>query len=207
MTSEWVPLALARDVPAGTTRAAIVEDRELVIWRGVDGQAHVWADRCPHRGMRLSLGFVRDNALNCLYHGWAYAADGGCRRIPAHPDLNVPGSIRADVHRVVEAGGMIWTRQGGEEPTLPELPDGTPVCCLAVESDPRIILSVAGAEAGRSGLQWLSLQHAGASIHVGWHQVRAGKTMLHAVVEGGRAEAALRLLRDLRAEAEGRVAA
>lgn len=207
MTNEWVPLALGKDVPAGTTRAVILEGRELVIWRGADGQAHVWTDRCPHRGMRLSLGFVRDNALNCLYHGWSYAGGGACQRIPAHPDLNVPASIRAGVHAAAEAGGMIWSRSGDQEAALPELPDGTPVCSLTIDADHATILAVAAPEIRLTGVQLFSLRHAGADIHIGWHKVQAGKTMLHAVAEGGTAEAALLLLRDLRTKAEGRAAA
>ncbi len=207
MTNEWVPLALARDVPAGTTRAVIVEDRELVIWRGADGQVHVWTDRCPHRGMRLSLGFVRDNALNCLYHGWGYASGGACQRIPAHPDLNVPASIRAGVHAATEAGGMIWTRAGGGEPAPPRISGGTPVCSLAVDADPRIILAIAGADVPSPGIQLFLLQQAGTALHIGWHRVRADKTMLHAVAKDGSTETALLLLRDLRTKAEGRAAA
>ena len=33
----WVPIALGRDVPKGTTRAVIVEGRELARWRGDGG--------------------------------------------------------------------------------------------------------------------------------------------------------------------------
>ena len=82
--ADWIPIALSRDVPVGVTRAVIVDTREVMIWRGEDGVAQVWEDRCPHRGMRLSLGFVRGNALNCLYHGWQYGAGANCLRIPAH---------------------------------------------------------------------------------------------------------------------------
>ena len=46
---------------------------------------HVWEDRCPHRGMRLSMGFVRSDRIACLYHGWQYGTDGHCLYIPAHP--------------------------------------------------------------------------------------------------------------------------
>ena len=93
MTTGWTPIALGRDVPAGVTRAVLLDGRELVIWRG-NGGAHVWEDRCPHRGMRLSLGFVRDNSLNCLYHGWQYGASSSCIRIPAHPTWQWPPPSR-----------------------------------------------------------------------------------------------------------------
>ena len=59
----WVPIALSRDVPMGTTRAVILDGQELVVWRGEGRTVQVWEDRCPHRGMRLSFGFVRGDAL------------------------------------------------------------------------------------------------------------------------------------------------
>ena len=170
MTTGWTPIALSRDVPAGVTRAVLVDGRELVIWRG-DGAAHVWEDRCPHRGMRLSLGFVRDNSLNCLYHGWQYGAASSCIRIPAHPDLNVPPSVRASAYESTEAGGIVWVRLGGTEP-LPTLPDAVvPVLSFAVAVD--------GLEAAE-----LATPFDGAQLHLRWHRVGPGRIMVHAVLAG-----------------------
>lgn len=186
MTTGWTPIALSRDVPAGVTRAVLLDGKELVIWRG-DGAAHVWEDRCPHRGMRLSLGFVRDNSLNCLYHGWQYGAASSCIRIPAHPDLTVPPSIKANAYEAVEAGGLIWVRLAGED-TLPALPvDPIPVLSLAIEID---------------GLDAPSLVAAfeGAQLHLRWHRAGPGRIMVHAVLDGmadiTRAAAFLRRLRN-----------
>src|SRR5688500_11422362 len=139
----WIPIALGRDVPVGVTRAVIVDGREIVIWRGADGVAHVWEDRCPHRGMRLSLGFVRDNALNCLYHGWQYGAGSQCLRIPAHPDLTVPPTIRANAYAAAETGGMVWMGADTADapPTLPEL---APVISLTIEATPAAALAALG---------------------------------------------------------------
>jgi phenylpropionate dioxygenase-like ring-hydroxylating dioxygenase large terminal subunit len=186
MIRGWTPIALSRDIPAGVTRAVRLESRELVIWRG-DGAAHVWEDRCPHRGMRLSLGFVRDNALNCLYHGWQYGAASSCIRIPAHPDLTVPPSIRANAYDAAEAGGMVWVRFEGDD-ALPELPAAaTPVLSLAVEVD--------GLDS-----ETLAVPFEGARLHLRWHRVEAGKIMVHAVLDGaadiGRATAFLRRMRN-----------
>ena len=75
------------------------------MWRDSDGVAHVWEDRCPHRGMRLSLGFVRGDQIACLYHGWRYDAAGQCRYIPAHPQLTPPETIRVPVLAVGGADG------------------------------------------------------------------------------------------------------
>ena len=78
-------IALCDSIQPGGVHPIQLQDVELVLWRDYAGQAHVWHDRCPHRGMRLSFGFVKENRLTCLYHGWEYGSDGGCRKIPAHP--------------------------------------------------------------------------------------------------------------------------
>jgi phenylpropionate dioxygenase-like ring-hydroxylating dioxygenase large terminal subunit len=186
MTTGWTPIALSRDVPTGVTRAVLVDGKELVIWRG-DGAAHVWEDRCPHRGMRLSLGFVRDNSLNCLYHGWQYGPSSSCIRIPAHPDLQVAPSIKANAYESAEAAGLVWVRLAGTEP-LPALSDDvTPVLSFAVEAD------------GLDGAS-LAIPFEGAQLHLRWHRVAPGRIMVHAVLDGdasvARAAAFLRSMRN-----------
>ena len=192
----WIPIALGRDVPIGITRAVIVDEREIVIWRGADGVAHVWEDRCPHRGMRLSLGFVRDNALNCLYHGWQYGAGSQCLRIPAHPDLTVPPTIRANAYAAAETGGMIWMSTDTAEPP-PALPKLTPVISLAVETVPAAVLAALG---GTDATPVVTATLAGETLHIGWHRAHANKTMLHATITGNAGIAAptahLRALRN-----------
>ncbi|WP_395821173.1 Rieske 2Fe-2S domain-containing protein [Devosia sp.] len=194
MSSDWTPIALSRDVPDGVTRAVCLEGSELVIWRGA-GEAHVWEDRCPHRGMRLSLGFVRDGALNCLYHGWQYGASSSCVRIPAHPDLIVPPTIKANAYPTREAGGLIWVGKQGAG-ALPALPaTRTPVLSLAVATD--------GVEA-----QGLMRDLDGGRLHVFWHRVEPGKVMLHGVIEGSAdVSRAAALMRQMRTQYEEGVAA
>ena len=134
MTS-WYPVALAAGLAPGTSAGTRLFGRELVVWRDEAGQSHVWEDRCPHRGMRLSFGFVRGDHLACLYHGWQFGADGRCRHIPAHPDLNVPGTIRAVPEPTVERLGMVWTLARGSA-SVDAPPDATvvPVRSLSVRS-------------------------------------------------------------------------
>jgi hypothetical protein len=58
--------------------------------------------------MRLSYGFVRGNALTCLYHGWQYDGSGSCVRIPAHPALTPPKTIKVQKFSCEVRGGLIW---------------------------------------------------------------------------------------------------
>lgn len=98
-----------------------IDGQDLAIWRGASGQVHAWGDRCPHRGMRLSHGFVRGETLACIYHGWQYDADGGCAHIPAHPDLVPPKTICATTFACAEANGVIWVELRPTDAERPSL--------------------------------------------------------------------------------------
>src|SRR6478609_5295137 len=93
-TGSWTPVALSADLPAGTVIPARISAGSIALWRSESGRLSPSADRCPHRGMSLSHGFVRGEALSCIYHGWSYAQGGNCIRIPAHPGLTPPETIR-----------------------------------------------------------------------------------------------------------------
>jgi nitrite reductase/ring-hydroxylating ferredoxin subunit len=202
----WVPVALSRDVPLGTTRAVILEGEERVVWRAEDGSVQVWEDRCPHRGMRLSLGFVRGNALNCLYHGWTYEAGSRCIRIPAHPDLKVPPSITATAFPVREAGGMIWT-EVGEGSGRSAVRGAAPLVTLAVDAPAAAVLAHVGGEQV-AGRQLVVATLGGIELNIGWHVAGPGKTMLHTALRtDGDIRTALGIVRRLRTEIEGALAA
>ena len=102
------PIGLARDLaPKGVMRAQIGQT-DLAIWRSTSGVVSAWENRCPHRGMRLSHGFVRGESLACAYHGWHYDCSGKCNYIPAHPELEPPSTIRPGIFSVVEQAGILW---------------------------------------------------------------------------------------------------
>ena len=108
----WMPVALNNAVQAGSAIRVIAGTDDIALWRGKDGVAHAWENRCPHRGMRLSYGTVCGNRLRCLYHGWIYDGSGTCVAIPAHPDLTPPQTIKVRTYRCVEAGALIWVSDG-----------------------------------------------------------------------------------------------
>ncbi|ACK82921.1 Rieske (2Fe-2S) protein [Methylorubrum extorquens] len=129
----WYALALGADIEPSTSAGTRLFGYELVVWRDAAGAVHVWEDRCPHRGMRLSFGFVRGDHIACLYHGWRYDAAGQCRYIPAHPDLEVSPMIRTRTYPCRERAGLIWVRWGrpADAPeTAPDEADAVPVAPL-----------------------------------------------------------------------------
>lgn len=122
--SPWIPVALSADIEAGTSAGTLVHGEERVVWRDDKGAIHVWEDRCPHRGMRMSFGFVRGDHIACLYHGWRYDTGGQCRYIPAHPDLDVPQTIKVPTFAATERAGIVWMApEGADAEDLSTLPE------------------------------------------------------------------------------------
>ena len=117
-----VPVGFAEKLPANRVMRTWVDGNELVVWRSASGKLSAWDNRCPHRGMRLSYGFVRGETLACIYHGWHYGVDGACKFIPAHPELDPPKTISNTSHFVMEESGVLWISTSGpsEPPKLLE---------------------------------------------------------------------------------------
>ena len=109
----WHPVAESTSLTDAPLPARLL-GHDVVLWRDNFGRAHAWADRCPHRGTRLSLGRVLHtddgSRIECPYHGWQFASEGACRLIPALPDFTPPASHTACTHEAHEAHGLVWVR-------------------------------------------------------------------------------------------------
>lgn len=106
MTTE--PVALSQDLGTQRVMRAQVSGQDLAIWRSASSSVQAWGNRCPHRGMRLSYGFVRGESLACAYHGWHYNCAATCHYIPAHPELVPPDSIKPAVYSAVDQQAILW---------------------------------------------------------------------------------------------------
>ena len=77
----------AADIPLGSSQCVTIGGREIVVFN-VDGEFFALADRCPHRGAKLSAGMLvgrvesggfgdyrlesRGTTVRCPWHGWEY---------------------------------------------------------------------------------------------------------------------------------------
>ncbi len=107
--SHWHPVARVEDL-AQQPLAVIVLAQPVVLWRDAAGVVRAWADQCPHRGAKLSLGRVQGDRLECAYHGWQFAPTGECVTVPALPAFKPPPSHCARVYQACESYGLIWVR-------------------------------------------------------------------------------------------------
>jgi phenylpropionate dioxygenase-like ring-hydroxylating dioxygenase large terminal subunit len=123
--THWHPVSLAADV-AHQPLAATLLERDLVLWRDAAGSVHAWADQCPHRGARLSMGHVVDGQLECAYHGWQFAPSGQCAHVPALPTFVPPESHCARTYQACEKYGLVWVQIAPAIGTVSDAGSGVP---------------------------------------------------------------------------------
>ncbi|MCA8023602.1 Rieske 2Fe-2S domain-containing protein [Burkholderia metallica] len=105
----WFALCDVDRLGDGAIYHTELHGNECVVWRAEDGTVNVWENRCPHRGVRLSLGHHRGDALQCQYHGWQFNSGSGvCRFVPAHPAAAAP-PVAVKTWPVEVRYGFVWT--------------------------------------------------------------------------------------------------
>lgn len=124
---QWTPIELSRRLKKGAVLAARIAGVPIALFRRADGTVGALLDRCPHRGVALSLGkVVEDGCLECPFHGWRFDGDGTCTHIPLNP---MPADKRARYNTsslpVRDIGGLIWVytsldHTAAGEPHVPE---------------------------------------------------------------------------------------
>ena len=118
------PVAGRADLAPRHVVKARLLGQDLAVWRADDGFVNVWADRCIHRGVRLSVAMNDGAELVCPYHGWRYSnRSGNCSYMPAHPAEAPPRALCVPTFRSEERYGLIWSggSREAEPPRLPHL--------------------------------------------------------------------------------------
>jgi phenylpropionate dioxygenase-like ring-hydroxylating dioxygenase large terminal subunit len=109
----WYPVCIAADLNEDAPLRARILGLEFVAFRDTDGQAHVLADTCIHRGGSLSKGVMVNGHVACPYHGWQFAGSGRCAHIPSLAENSkIPGRAKADSYPVIERYGIIFAFLG-----------------------------------------------------------------------------------------------
>ena len=92
-----------------------------------EGKCYALEDRCPHRGVPLSVGrceFPGTSTISCAYHGWTYDLNTGecVGAVTDGPDSPIVGKVGVRTYPVEERKGLVWVYIGdGEVPRLEEL--------------------------------------------------------------------------------------
>jgi nitrite reductase/ring-hydroxylating ferredoxin subunit len=110
----WAPLCRSGDVAPESVLGVSWLGGRVVVWRDVDGTAHVHSAYCPHFGADLSVGRVVGRELRCAFHHWDYRGDGRLVRTGSG-DPPPPGACLY-TFPAVERWGLVWAYNGMEPP-------------------------------------------------------------------------------------------
>ncbi len=117
----FYPVCYSGDLSA-TPKHVRLFGEDYVVYRDSSGMAHGLSDRCPHRGGRLSQGWVVNDCVACPYHGWEFGSDGKCTHIPSQEaGLPIPARAKVDAVKVNERHGLVWMCVGSEPEEMPFL--------------------------------------------------------------------------------------
>lgn len=89
----------------------------VVLYRKQDGTPVALEDACPHRKLPLSKGTLKDDAIECGYHGLTFDGSGKCIAAPTQPE-QIPEKARVRSYPVVDRYRLLWIWMG-----TPELAD------------------------------------------------------------------------------------
>ncbi|AWM39453.1 iron-sulfur cluster-binding protein, Rieske family [Gemmata obscuriglobus] len=126
MLDHWQPVLLSRRLrrdPVGV----VVANQPVALFRTSGGEVAALSDVCPHRRLKLSVGKVVGDRLQCKYHGWTFD-DCGNGESPAAPKLTACTAS----YDAREAHGLVWIKSRTSAPPFPDVtaPGFYPICTL-----------------------------------------------------------------------------
>ena len=82
----------------------------VVLYRKADGAPVALEDRCCHRHAQLSMGRVKGDNVECVYHGLVFDPSGKCIRIPWQEHIPAGACVRS--FPLIEKHHWIWIWMG-----------------------------------------------------------------------------------------------
>jgi phenylpropionate dioxygenase-like ring-hydroxylating dioxygenase large terminal subunit len=97
-------------------------DRRVMFYRQQDGTLSALHDRCCHRSMPLSEGYLDGDNVVCGYHGLTFDCTGTCVEVPSQK--TPPANVAVRSYPVVERAPFIWFWPGDpDKADLALIPD------------------------------------------------------------------------------------
>ncbi|MEQ9641164.1 MAG: aromatic ring-hydroxylating dioxygenase subunit alpha [Alphaproteobacteria bacterium] len=115
----WYVAAWDHEVKRLETMRRVLLDEPVLLYRDTQGKAVALEDRCCHRHAPLSMGRLRGDRVECLYHGLQFDQTGACVHIPWQD--SIPPDARVKSFPVVERDRFVWIWMGDPAKADPAL--------------------------------------------------------------------------------------
>lgn len=104
----WYVIAASANVGHELSSITVLNEA-LVFFRAEDGTPVVLDDRCAHRRYSLAKGHLKDDTIQCAYHGFTFDRSGSCVFAPG-----VSGSLNFGIRKypAVDRGPWLWVWMG-----------------------------------------------------------------------------------------------
>ena len=106
-----------------TLKAETFLGERIVLYRKRNGDAVALENACPHRKLPLSMGKLKDDAIECGYHGLTFDGYGQCVAAPTQQGRIPRAQVRS--YPVVDRYRFLWIWMG--DPSLADPDDIFPI--------------------------------------------------------------------------------
>ncbi|MFA3918447.1 aromatic ring-hydroxylating dioxygenase subunit alpha [Ruegeria hyattellae] len=106
----WYVAAWSKDIDRSLTAATYLGEN-IVFYRQLDGTPVALEDACPHRKLPLSKGNLKDDLVECGYHGLTFDCSGACIDSPTQRGMT-PRRAVVRSYPVVDRYRLLWIWMG-----------------------------------------------------------------------------------------------
>lgn len=99
----WHNIIKLDNLPPGQHHVCVIEHKAIAVFN-LDGQLYAIEDYCPHQGLPLSDGCIKDHQIECPFHGARFCLKTGeVTAPPAYTKLNTypvkveQGTVKVDL--------------------------------------------------------------------------------------------------------------
>ena len=82
--NQWYAILESSEIKKGKIVGVTRMGEKMVAWRNPQGDLSIMTDKCPHRGVALSVGKLIGDCIQCPFHGFQYDTSGTCTLVPAN---------------------------------------------------------------------------------------------------------------------------
>lgn len=123
ISNQWYAILESSEVKGGKSVGVTRMGERLVAWRDSHGRVTVMRDKCPHRGVALSVGKLVGDCIQCPFHGFEYDTSGTCKLVPANGrGAESPKALKVKTCPTREAHDLIYIWWGEPRDEYPPLP-------------------------------------------------------------------------------------
>ena len=112
LRNTWYVAALSSEIDRNLISLRILGEN-IVFYRTRSGKPVALEDACPHRKLPLSKGFLKEDDVQCGYHGLTFDCAGKCVDAPTQ-DL-IPPTAVVHSYPVADKWGLVWIWMGNAD--------------------------------------------------------------------------------------------